>query len=173
MTVILPLVNAQIRSAVRNEESDQLITLILCSSFLRVSDITEFCKELLAFCSEMVEVVSLQENDLKSNIQKIREGLKPTSDEITANMKSLILVATPNLALEALRHSSMSKIKIENVVLDKVDLLQAMELGSDCIELGKNLIGQRSQETGPSKVVITTTVKDEQDLTSDELVEFK
>jgi len=82
----------------------------------------------------------------------------------TTFCRTALLVGTPG------RYSQLAPILAKSIdikmyaaVLDKVDLLQAMDFKDELIALGKVLIDQISE-----KVIFTTNVRDDKDLSSAE-----
>ena len=68
LTVFLPLINQQLRAAIFNSTaehySNPLYTLVLCHSFLRCQELADTLQEIVTFCSDLVDIVNLDSQDL-------------------------------------------------------------------------------------------------------------
>jgi len=111
-------------------------SVILCHSQLRAAQLTEFTTELTQFCDEIVEVVNFDES-IDDALAKLRLiSAKTTSAEGTlAFKKSVALIGTPGNFVKLLASQKL-KMKFHSVVLDKVDLLQAMDFKDELLEIG-------------------------------------
>lgn len=132
----------------------------------------EFATELTEFCSEIIEIVNIDE-DQDAAIAKmadiVRSGGTSAIGEGMAFKKSVILIGTPGSFAELLKKKAYAAMKVSyhSVVLDKVDLLQAMDFKDEIVEIaGSVLNGQDGSLSG--KAIMTTNIRDEKDLTIDE-----
>lgn len=79
LTLFVPLLNNQIRSAILNSTSDDetksLFTIVLCHSFIRCQELNEMLQDLVCFCSEFVDIVNLDTSDLAEVQLKIKLSL--------------------------------------------------------------------------------------------------
>lgn len=83
--------------------------------------------------------------------------------------KTTVLVGTPGrFASLTAQLSKAISVKYYAVVLDKVDLLQAMEFKEELVDLGGRLGAEVTE-----KVIFTTNIRDEKDLSMSEQDEFK
>jgi hypothetical protein len=134
LTVFLPLLNSQIRQAVQNSVADSpqsLYSVVLCHSFVRCQEVSDTIKEITAFCSEMVEVVDLDTSDLTEVNLKLKKSLANSTP-----LKSRLLIMTPSLAVKMQEKNSFASLgSCHSLVIDKFDLLQALDFGSDLLKL--------------------------------------
>ena len=137
-----------------------LVTVVLCHSFIRCAEVAETLNELVSFCTEMVDVVNLDSNDLAEVILKLKLSMQESGP-----MRSRVIVATPSVALKLKNKGIFDKMVCHSVVLDKVDLLQGVDFGSD--------LKQLSFDHTYRCVMTTTDLRDEKDKPEDELEEFK
>ena len=76
---MLPILNAQIRQAVTNSVNEEptktLFTVILCHSFIRCQEISDTLKELVTFCTEMIEIINLDTGDFTETQLKLKKSL--------------------------------------------------------------------------------------------------
>ena len=71
--------------------------------------------------------------------------------------KSVVLIGTPGNFVNLLRGEKL-QLKFHSVVLDKVDLLQAMDFKDELTEIGSSL-----KDLVNGKMIFTTNVKDDKD----------
>lgn len=131
LTFLLPLLNNLLRSAIENSLSDSprpLCIVILCHSFLRCQELADLAQDLVQFCGEMLEVLNLDSADSAECALKLKKSMQ----DKTA-LKSRMLIMTPSIALKL--KQQMGDLVVQSVVLDKVDLLQALDFGADLIKL--------------------------------------
>jgi len=103
----------------------------LCHSFVRCQEVSETLKELTAFCSDVVEIVDLDTSDPTEVNLKLKKSLTGQS-----SIKSRVLVMTPSLAIKLQEKGSFTSLgNCFSLVLDKIDLLQALDFGADLIKL--------------------------------------
>lgn len=151
LTVMLPLLHNMIKFSIMEQAASKAInddetnassdvplvgSVILCHSQLRAAQLTEFTTELTQFCDEIVEVVNFDES-IDDALAKLRLiSAKTTSAEGTlAFKKSVALIGTPGNFVKLLASQKL-KMKFHSVVLDKVDLLQAMDFKDELLEIG-------------------------------------
>lgn len=105
--------------------------MVLCHSFVRCQEISETIKEVTAFCSEIVEVVDLDTSDLTEVNLKLKKSIASSTP-----LKSRVLIMTPSLAIKMQEKNSFKALgNCHSLVIDKVDLLQALDFGTDLIKL--------------------------------------
>ena len=63
MTLLLPLIDLQIKKAIKSEEKMITYSLILCNTNSRCKQLAEFAKELSSFCSEIIDFVYFEHLD--------------------------------------------------------------------------------------------------------------
>jgi len=80
-------------------------------------------------------------------------------------MRSRVIIATPSLALKLQAKNSFDQMQCLNVVLDKVDLLQALEFGSD--------LAQLKFDYSYRCLMTSSDMRADQDKTAEEIEEFK
>ena len=103
----------------------------MCHSFVRCQEISETIKEVTAFCSEIVEVVDLDTSDLTEVNLKLKKSIASSTP-----LKSRVLIMTPSLAIKMQEKNSFKALgNCHSLVIDKVDLLQALDFGTDLIKL--------------------------------------
>ena len=77
LTVLLPLLHNQIKFSILEQAKEQagsdnnaplVVSVVLCHTQLRVSEMAEFATELTQFCCEVVEVVNCDEASLDQTI---------------------------------------------------------------------------------------------------------
>jgi len=132
LTFLLPLLNNLLRSAIENSLGDApkpLSLVILCHSFLRCQELADLSQELVQFCGDMLEVVSLDSADSAECALKLKKSMQDKNV-----LKARILIMTPSIALKL--KLPLSDLILQSVVLDKIDLLQALDFGSDLVKLG-------------------------------------
>jgi len=140
-------------------------SLVLCHSQMRSAEMTQFTTELTAFCDEIVEVVNFDEsvNDTLAKLRLIYDKEPAADAEGTmAFKKSVVLIGTPGNFVNLLRGGKL-QLKYHSVVLDKVDLLQAMDFKDELTEIGSSL-----KDLVNGKIIFTTNVKDDKDQGIDE-----
>ena len=103
---------------------------MLCHSFVRCAEVADSLEELTSFCSELVDIVNLDSGDLAEVALKLKLSMQQSGP-----MRSRVIIATPSLALKLQAKNTFDQMQCQNVVLDKVDLLQALEFGSDLAQL--------------------------------------
>lgn len=134
LTVFLPLLNNQIRQAVLNSVADSpvpLFSVVLCHSFPRCSQVSETLKDVTAFCSELVEIVDLDTSDLTEVNLKLKKSLASQT-----SLKSRVLIMTPSLAIKLQEKGWFTNLgTCHSLVIDKIDLLQALDFGGDLLKL--------------------------------------
>jgi hypothetical protein len=86
LTVLMPVINAQIRQAVaraadESSNSKYLYTIVLCHSSMRCADLAEFSENLLEFCSSMVDVVNLGFGDFNETITNLKTELEDSEEK--------------------------------------------------------------------------------------------
>lgn len=84
--------------------------------------------------------------------------------------KSVVLIGTPGNFAALLQHKAFKSVGVSyhSVILDKVDLLLAMDFKDEIIEVAE--IVREAQVNG--KLIFTTNVRDEKDLSVDEQEDF-
>lgn len=165
LTVAIPILNALIRQSVQIGFSDNphsLFCVYLCHSFVRCQEISEHLTELTSFCTNMVEVLNLDSSDLADAMLKIKKSQQTSSD-----FKSRVLVMTPSLCCKLIEKNAFQNLgDCFSTVLDKVDLLQALDFGSD---LKKITTFQPSFRC----IFTTTDTRNDKDKPAEEFEEFK
>ncbi len=165
LTVFLPVLNRQIRSVVATTDltSDKAQThysLVLCYSNTRCSEIEDFARNATLFCKEVIEVVCLNGADIQENKFKLAASLKESeSGSRQFQSKNKMIITTPNQANILFKSGIFKNAVNEAIVIDKVDMHIALELGSDLIELGKYLAANKVKPL--FKTIITTNVASE------------
>lgn len=102
---------------------------------MRCADLAEFSENLLEFCSSMVDVVNLGFGDFNETITNLKAELENSED----NPVSKLIIGTPSLVLKLLQKAAIPALK-ENafsIIMDKLELMQALDFGEDLIELSK------------------------------------
>jgi superfamily II DNA/RNA helicase len=131
LTVMLPILNQQLRQSVTNSISDtpkSLFSIFLCHSFIRCGEIAETLTELVTFCADMVEILNLDSADLTETQLKLKKSMQNSTA-----IKSRILVMTPAMAVKM--QPLLANMVCQSIVIDKVELLQALEFTSDLLKL--------------------------------------
>jgi len=178
MTVFLPLLNTQIRAAItataaaaEDDESTSkqtLFTLVLCHSFMRCGEVAEFVQELVGFCAETVQIVNLDTGDLSETMIKLKQA-QEEAVEADSDFSSKLIIATPTMALKLLEKDLLKDLKCHSVVLDKVDLMQALDFSDDIQTVGQMLVG----DLAPShSTIFTSTLLDDSTQSVEDKVEF-
>jgi len=129
LTTILPLLNGQIRAAVTADEP--IYSLVICHSFARCADVAEFSESCLTFCDNAVEVINLASGDTKEHLTT----LKAEKEEEAKQAHSKVIVSTPSLALKLFQHGALEASACFAVVMDKIELMDALDFTSECIQL--------------------------------------
>lgn len=118
--------------------------MVLCHTQLRVSEMAEFATELTQFCNEVVEVVNCDEGSLDQSIQKINSVNKHESastGEGAPFRKSALLVSTPGTFSKLIKPlAKIVGVKYHTAVLDKVDLIQAMDFKDELVDCGNSIM---------------------------------
>lgn len=130
----------------------------------------EFVTELTAFCSEIVEVVNIDDS-VEDALAKMKSAeAKETGVEGVQQQfkKSIVLVGTPGNFVKFMQKKNQVPLKYHSLVLDKIDLLQAMDFKDELVEIGDTL---KDQVNG--KFIFTTNVRDEKDLSVEEQDDFQ
>lgn len=186
LTVMLPLLHNMIKFSIMEQAASKAIndeddaeektssdaplvgSVILCHSQLRAAEMTDFTTELTQFCDEIVEVVNFDES-IDDALAKLRIiSAKTTSAEGTlAFRKSVALIGTPGNFVKLL-DSAKLKMKFHSIVLDKVDLLTAMDFKEEIIDIGSQLVSTDENKEIHGKVIFTTNVREEKDMSVDE-----
>jgi len=65
LTVMLPLLNQQIKHVVSSESDQVVYTLVLCHTNQRCQHLTDFCNELTKFCQDVVDIVMFEQLDFQ------------------------------------------------------------------------------------------------------------
>jgi hypothetical protein len=127
----------------------------LCHSFVRCNEIGETIKEVTSFCSEVIEVIDLDTSDLTEVNLKLKKSLANSS-----SLKSRIVIMTPSLAIKMQEKNLFNALgNCHSLVLDKIDLLQALDFGSDLVKLNnfkpsyRCIITTTDQRAEPEKSV--------------------
>ena len=134
----------------------------------------EFTTELTAFCSEIVEAVNIdasQDDAISKLSQIVASGTTAAVGEGMVFKKSVVLIGTPGNFVTLFQRKEFAAMKVayHSVVLDKIDLLQAMDFKDEIIEVAE--VVTEAQVNG--KMIFTTNVRDEKDLSIDEQEDFK
>ena len=147
-------------------------SLILCHNALRSVQMAEFASELTQFCSEIIEVVNFDGLSAEQTLEKldlIESKSKKMEGVDMAFKKTVLLVGTPgNFSKLAQRLGKAQKTKVYAAILDKVDLLQAMDFKEELLSIGETI-----SKITAGKVIFTTNVRDEKDTPSDEQDDFR
>lgn len=139
-----------------------LFSVVLCHSFPRCSEVSETLKEVTAFCSELVEIVDLDTSDLTEVNLKLKKSLASQTP-----LKSRVLIMTPSLAIKIQEKGSFASLgSCYSLVIDKVDLLQALDFGGDLLKLTVLKPTYRC-------VFTTTDSRSETEKSSQEITEYK
>ena len=171
LTVFLPMLHNQIKFGVTSqaEEDDTMVgSFVLCNSQMRAAEVTEFLTELTCFCNEIVEIVNVDES-IEGCIAKLQQ-IKQQETSVEGSIvfkKSVVLVGTPGNLLKLYGKKNFT-MKTHSVVLDKVDLLQAMDFKDEIVSLGDTL-----KDKVNGKIIFTTNVSDEKDLSAEEQEDYK
>jgi molybdenum cofactor biosynthesis enzyme len=105
--------------------------VVLCHSFVRCEEISETIKEVTAFCSEIVEVIELDTSDLAEVNLKLKKSIANSTP-----LKSRLVILTPSLAVKMQEKNLFNSLgTCHSLVIDKIDLLQALDFGSDLLKL--------------------------------------
>ena len=144
---------------------------------MRCEEIADFITELTAFCDDIVQPVQVTStpvdaiNELQALSTQINEA-KAATELKPDKVRTAVLVGTPTNLLQMLGHRSWDEVETQchSIVVDKVDLLQAMDFKQELLDVGDKLTGDGQQLAG--KVIITTNIKDQADQTQDEQDDF-
>lgn len=98
LTVMLPVLNQQLRQSVANSICDTpkpLFSIFLCHSFVRCGEVAETLTELVTFCAEMIEILNLDSADFTETQLKLKKSMQNSTA-----VKSRVLVMTPSMAVK-------------------------------------------------------------------------
>jgi ATP-dependent RNA helicase DDX56/DBP9 len=157
LALYAPLIDTQIKSCVKSQD-ENMVSVILCSSQQRISEIREFLAELTAFTSSVIQVVSVDSNTGKEDVL---EGFNSGSEELKSRNKVFLITPGDFTRLQAVFNPE--NLSFHWVVIDKVDVHLALDLKEDLISIAEQL-AQKSK-----KLVITTNIKDKLDEESTEI----
>lgn len=178
LTVLLPTLHNQIKASIMAQAADPnsppVASLVLCHSQLRAAQFYDFATELTVFCTEIVEVVNIDagHDDAIAKLQRVASASKASAEgSPMVFKKSVVLIGTPGNFAALLRAKAFTSVGVSyhSVILDKVDLLQAMDFKDEIIEVAA--IVKEAQVNG--KLIFTTNVRDETDLSVDEQEDFQ
>ena len=131
-------------------------------------------------------VVNLDDGDLDDVLETLAEAIKKAgmvpgveaSSEIKNLGRSLFLVGTPARAVQILKkltviekQHSEYRFKNHSIMLDKSDLLLAMEFKDELNQVSELVKKAKVKQFG-GKTIITTNVKDEKEQTATDQADF-
>jgi len=176
LTLLLPVLNSQIKHAVVNDEEGLLYTLVLCNTNARCMELAAFASELTKFCKDVVDVIQFEhidfqdvKHDWKQRTETQNKIRDDADDEQKAEIKlrNKVLFVTPSLASIIFSKGLLTAAnsKCFSVIIDKINMHQAFDLDQDLIELSKEA-NFPAHESIVFKTVFTTNLESEK--TSDE-----
>lgn len=168
LTVLLPLLNQQIKYAIKEAEEDKVIySLVICNSNKRCGELYEFCQQLTTYCKDVVDLVMFEHLDFKDckhewkqRVKRVESGDQEEQKKMDIKVINKVVFLTPMIASSMFDHSLLSKKNAQcfGIVLDKVNMHQAFDLDENLIELAQNDNYPKSKDIA-FKTIFTTNVK--------------
>lgn len=153
LAVGAPLADTQIKSAVKS--GDKTVSFVLCSSQHRIAELREFYQEMIAFTTQAVGILSVDQKIEKEDLIEKLSGKD-------LNKKNKIVLLTP-IDFKRL-FACFSEFKVHWVVIDKIDMHLSLDLKDDLLEVSELL-----EDIPRSKFIISTNTKDKLDEESKEI----
>ena len=146
LTILLPAIDKLLRQVIQDvklesKDNKTHYCLILCHSSARCQEMQKFIEQLLTFCSEIVEVIGLYSGDNAENMITYKNSISMPSGDLSIQQlyksKCKIIVSTPNQFLHLLNKQALNNSQCNSLIVDKIDMHIALELGSELEQIAK------------------------------------
>ena len=166
LTLLLPLINQQIKHALASENDKIIYSMVLCHTNSRCEELATFAQELTTFCSDIIDIVKFDQldfQDVKIDWKRRTEEIKAQDDEdaqkeVIKRINKFIFV-TPQTASTMLTKGLLGNAQCFNMIVDKVNMHQAFDLDQDLIEFTQ--LKEFKSCTPIFKTIFTTNLKGE------------